>query len=166
MPGNTHLRLLRIEPFLLRQHNLHVYSICGLAFAQEHTAFSQSSHLHPSRQVLLSEHGPWQGLRRLTLSKMKGRTVRRATLTVRHCSPMISSTRTCLRFDSPSDRAVATLEPGCRMLKFLLSSSSGSCDLQGPAPQTHSTACKIVSEVIAGMLKFLLSSSSNVYPKQ
>lgn len=68
-----------------------------------------------------------------TDSKRKGRTVRRATLTVRHCSPMTSSSTTCLRRLSPSDSAVATLEPGCRMLKFLLSSRLGSCAGSGSA---------------------------------
>jgi len=62
----------------------------------------------------------------LTDSKRKGRTLRRATLTVRHCSPMTSRTVTRLHLLSPSDSAVATLEPGWRMLKFLLSSRLGS----------------------------------------
>ena len=61
----------------------------------------------------------------LTWSKLKGRTVRRGYLKVRHWSPKISRTTTCFFLASPSDRAVATLDPGCSTLKLL--SDSAAC---------------------------------------
>ena len=48
----------------------------------------------------------------LTLSWMKGLTLSKGKLTVLYLSRLISNSTTCFFLDSPSDKAVATEDPG------------------------------------------------------
>ena len=73
-----------------------------------------ASHLLLPTQAANASQQRWG----LTLRQMKGRTVVRGCLEVRQASPMISSTTTCLGLAYPSDRAVATLDPGCTTWKW------------------------------------------------
>jgi len=75
--------------------------------------FTWSAHIcvrHEQVDSVLQKMGKSHG--KLTLSWMKGLTLSKGKLTVLYLSRLISNSTTCFFLDSPSDKAVATEDPG------------------------------------------------------